>query len=205
MGNRWGNSGNSDWLYYLGAIKSLQMVIAAMKLKDTYYFKESYDKPRQHIQKQRHYFVKMICLVKAVVFPVVVYGCEIWTIKKAECQRIDAFELWWFRRLLRVPSSERKSNKSILKQISLVVHWKDWCWSWNSNTFATWCEVMTYLRRPWYWERLRAGGEGEDRVEMVGWHHWLNGHEFEPTPGGSQRTGKPGILQSMGCKELDMT
>ena len=89
-----------------------------MKLKDTYYFKESYDKPRQHIQKQRHYFVKMICLVKAVVFPVVVYGCEIWTIKKAECQRIDAFELWHWRRLLRVPWTARRSNQSILKEIS---------------------------------------------------------------------------------------
>ena len=66
-------------------------------------WKKSYDQPRQHIKKQRHCFTKKVCLVKAMVFPVVMYGCESWTIKKAECQRIDAFELWCWRRLLRVP------------------------------------------------------------------------------------------------------
>ena len=64
-------------------------------------------------------------LVKAVVFPVVVYGCDSWTIKKAECQRIDAFELWFWRRLLRVPWTARRSNQSILKEISPNIHWKD--------------------------------------------------------------------------------
>ena len=69
-------------------------IIAAMKLKDTPW-KESYDQPRQHIKKQRHYFVNKVCLVKAMLFPVVMYGCESWTIKNSECQRIDAFELWY--------------------------------------------------------------------------------------------------------------
>ena len=69
------------------------MVIAAMKLKDTPW-KVSYDQPRQHIKKQRYYLPTKVQLVKAIVFPVVMYGCESWTIKKAECQRIDAFELW---------------------------------------------------------------------------------------------------------------
>ena len=68
----------------------------------------------------------MICLVKDMVFPVVIYGCESWTVKKAECQRIDAFELWCWRRLLRVPWTARRSNQSILKSV-LGVHWKDWC------------------------------------------------------------------------------
>ena len=84
-----------------------------------------------------------VCLVKAMVFPVVMYGCENWTIKKAECQRINAFELWCWRRLLRVPWTER-SNQSIL--------------SLNSNTLATWCEELTYLKIPWCWEILKAGG-----------------------------------------------
>ena len=66
-------------------------------------------------------------LVKAMVFPVVMYGCESWTIKKAECPRIDAFELWCWRRLLRVPWTARRSNQSILKEISLNIHWKDCC------------------------------------------------------------------------------
>ena len=85
----------------------------------------SYDQPRQHIKKQRHYFVNKVCLVKAMVFPVVMYGCESWTIKKAESQRIDAFELWCWRRLLRVPWTARRSNQSILKEISPNIHWKD--------------------------------------------------------------------------------
>ena len=70
------------------------MVIAAMKLKDAYSWKESYDQPRQHIQKQRHTSSTKVHLAKAMVFPVVMYGCETWTVKKAEHRRIDAFELW---------------------------------------------------------------------------------------------------------------
>ena len=81
-------------------------------------WKESYDQPRQHIKKQRHYLSTKVHLVKAMVFPVVMYGCESWTIQKAECQRIDAFELWCWRRLLRVPWTARRSNHSILKEIS---------------------------------------------------------------------------------------
>ena len=80
--------------------------------------KQSYDQPRQHIKKQRHYFVNRIRLVKAMVFPVVMYGCESWTIKKAESRRIDVFELWCWRRLLRVPWTTRRSNQSMLKDIS---------------------------------------------------------------------------------------
>ena len=88
-------------------------------------------------------------LVKAMVFPVVMYGCESRTIKKAECRRIDAFELWCWRRLLRVPRTARRSKESILRKSVLGVHWKDWCWSWNSKSLATWCEELTYLKRPW--------------------------------------------------------
>ena len=76
------------------------------------------DKPRQHIKKQIHYFVAKVCLVKAMVFPVVRYGCESWMIKKAERQKIGAFELWYWRRLLRVPWTARRSNQFILKEIS---------------------------------------------------------------------------------------
>ena len=81
-------------------------------------WKKSYDQPRQHVKKQRHYFTTKVHLVKAMVFPVVMYGCENWTIKKAECQRIDAIELWCWRRLLRVPWTARRSNQSILKEIN---------------------------------------------------------------------------------------
>ena len=101
-------------------------------------------------------------IVKAMFFPVVMYGCESWTINKAECQRIDAFKLWCWRRLLRVPWTARRSNQSILKEISPEFHWKDWCWSWSSNTLVTWCEEPTHWKRPWCWERLRVGREVDE-------------------------------------------
>ena len=116
-----------------------------------------------------------VCLVKAIIFPVVIYGYESWTIKKAECWRIDAFELWCWRRLLRVPWTARRSNQFILKELSWIVmtilnsHWEDWCWSWNSNTLATWYEELTHWKRPWCWERLKVGVEGDDR----GWDGWM--------------------------------
>ena len=112
-------------------------------------------------------------------FPVVMYGCEIWTIKKAKRQRIGDFELWSWRRLLRVPWTARRSNQSILQAISPKYSLEDWCWSWNSNTLATWCEELTPWKRPWCWERLKAQGERDGRGWMVGWHGRLNGHESE--------------------------
>ena len=137
-----------------------------------------------------------VSLVKAMVFPVVVYGCESWTIKKAEHWRIDAFELWCWRRLLRVPWTARRSSQSILKEISPGVHWNDWYWSWNSKSLATWCKELTHLKRPSCWERVRAGGEGDDR----GWHSWM----ASPTQwtwvwvnsGSWQGTGRPGVCGS---------
>ena len=93
---------------------------AAMILKDACSLEGNYDQPRQHIKKQRHYFANkgLSSLVKTMVFPVVMYGCESWTIKKAEHRRIDAFELWCWGRLLGVPWTARTSNQSILKEIS---------------------------------------------------------------------------------------
>ena len=93
-----------QWLtLFLGAPKSLQIVTAAMKIKEITPWQESYDQPRQHIKKQRHYFANKFPSSQSLVLPVVMYGYESWTIKKAEHQRIDAFELWCWRRLLRVP------------------------------------------------------------------------------------------------------
>ena len=115
-------------------------------------------------------------LVKAMVFLVVMYGCESWTIKKAECWQIDAFELWWWRRLLRVPWTTR-SNQSNLRKSVLNTHFKDWCWSWNSNTLATWCDELTHLKRPLMLGKIEGGRRMGQ--QMVGWHHWLDGHEFE--------------------------
>ena len=121
-----------------------------------------------------------------MVFPVVIHGCESWTIKKTEHQRIDAFELWCWGRLLRVPWTARRSNQFILKEISP----EDWCWSWNSNIWPP--DVKSWLiskdpdaGKDWMWEE-----QGMTEDEMVGWHHWLNGHEFEQSQGdsGGQRS-----------------
>ena len=117
-------------------------------------------------------------LVKAMVFPVVMYGCERWTVKKAEHQKIDAFELWCWRRLLRAPWTARRSNQSILREISPEYSLEGLCGSWNSNTWTTWCEELTHWKRPRCWERLKVRKEGDDRG-WDGWHHWLGGHEFE--------------------------
>ena len=116
MANRWGNWKQCQTLF-LGAPKSLQMVIAAMKLKDAYSLEVMTN--LDSIFKNRDITLPTkVCLVKAMVFPVVMYGCESWTVKKAERRRIDAFELWCWRRLLRVPWTARRSNQSILKEIS---------------------------------------------------------------------------------------
>ena len=114
MANRWGNHGNSDRLFW-GAPKSLQMVVtAAMKLKDACSLEEKLDS----ILKNRDITLPTkVHLVKAMVSPVM-YGCESWTINKAEHQKIDAFELWYWRRFLRVPWTARRSKQSILKEIS---------------------------------------------------------------------------------------
>ena len=110
------------------------------------------------------------CLVKAMVFPVVMNGCESWTIKKAEHWRIDAFELCCWRRLLRVPWTARRSNQSILKVISPEYSLKGLMLSWNSNILATWCEELTHWKRPWCWERV----EGRKRREGQR-NRWLDG------------------------------
>ena len=121
MRNRWGNSGNSVRLYLFGAPKSLHMVPTAMLLlgKKVMTNLDSILKSRDITLPTK------VRLVKAMVFPLVLYGCESWTVKKAECQRIDTFELWCWRRLLRVPWTARRSNQSILKEISQNIHWED--------------------------------------------------------------------------------
>ena len=138
-----------------------------------------------------------VCLIKAMVFPVVMYGCESWTAKKAKCRRIDAFELWCWRRLLRVPWTARRSNKSILKEINpgcllegLMLnlklqyfgHAKSWLIGKDPDAVRDWGQ--------------EEKGMTED--EMAGWHHRLEGSESEC--GSWWWTGRPGMLQFMGSQ-----
>ena len=139
-------------------------------------------------------------LNKAMVFPVVMYGCESWTIKKAEHRRIDAFELWCWRRLLRVPWTARRSDQSTKGN-------QPWIFIGRTDAEAETLILWPPDAKSWLpgkdldaWKDWRQ----EKRVtedEMVGWHHWLNGHEFEQALGGCKGQ-KPGVLQSMGPKRV---
>ena len=120
-------------------------------------------------------------LVKAMDFPEVMYGCESWTIKKAECHRIDAFELWYWRRLLRVPWTARRSNHSILKEIN-----QSWIFIGRTDVEAEIPVLWPTDVKNWLiWKDPDAGKDwrqeekGTTEDEMVGWHHWLNGQKFE--------------------------
>ena len=123
-------------------------------------------------------------------------------IKKAEHQRTDVFVLWCWRRLLRVPWTARRSNQSILKETSPEYSLEGWCWSWNSSTLATWCAELTHWKIPWYWERLKAGGERDERVRD-GWMALLTRWTWVWVKFGSWWwTGKPDMLQSMGLQRV---
>ena len=142
-----------------------------------------------------------VCMVKAMVFPVVMYRCGSWTIKKAEHRKMDAFEVLSWIRLLRVLWTARRPNRSTPKEM-LNIHWKERCWSWSSSTFATWCEWLTHWKRSWHWARLKVGGEGDDR----GWDGWMASlirwTWVWASSGSWWWTGKPGMLQSMGLQRV---
>ena len=128
------------------------------------------------------------------------YGCESWTVKKAECQRTDAFGLWCWRRLLRVPWTARRFNQAIQKEINPEYSLRGLMLKFQY--LAKWCEELTHWTRPWCWERLKSGGEGDDR-RWDGWMAsptqwtwvWVNSRR-------QWRTGKAGMLQSMGSQRV---
>ena len=105
----------------------------------------------------------------------------------------------------RIPWTTRRSNQSILRKSVLNILWKDWCWSWSFNPLVTWWDELTHWKRPWCWERLKAGGEGDDRGWDVGWHHQLDGLEFEQALGVGDGQGGLACCSLWGRKESDMT
>ena len=144
-------------------------------------------------------------LVKAMVFPVVMYGCESWTGRKLSAKELMLLncgigeDSWESLGLQGDPTSPfwRRSVLGFL--------WRDWCWSWNSSTLATSCEELTQWKRFWCWEGLGQEEKGTTEDEMVGWHHALNGCEFEWTPGVVDGQGGLGCCNSWGCQESDTT
>ena len=171
-----------QWLtLFFWAPKSLQMVTAAMKLKDAYSLEGTLMTNLDSIFKSRDItLLTKVRLVKAMVFLVVMYGYESWTLKKAEHRRIDAFELWCWRRLLRVPWTARRSNQSILKEISP---------GWSLEGLMLKLKLQYFGHLMWRADSLEKtlmlgniwGQEekGMAENEMVGWHHRLNRHEFD--------------------------
>ena len=141
-----------------------------------------------------------------MVFPVVMYGCESWTLQKAKHRRIDAFELWCWRRLLRVPWTAKRSNQSILKEISpeYSVERTDV----EAETPILWPpDAKNWLlgKHPDAGKDWSQEEKGTTEDEMVGWHHRLNGHEFEKAPGVGDGQGSLACCSPWGRKELDTT
>ena len=152
-------------------------------------WKESYDKSRQHIKSRDITLLRKDSLVKAMVFPVVRYGCESWTIKKAECRRIDASELWCWRRLLRVPWTARRSNQSILKEINPEYSLEGLMLKLKLQYFGHLMHRTDSLEKTLMLGKIEGWKRGTTEDEMVGWHHRLNGHEFEQAMGDGEGQG----------------
>ena len=142
-----------------------------------------------------------------MVFPVVMYGCERWTIKKAEHQRIDAFELWCWRRLLRVPWTARRSNQSILKEISPEYSLEGLMLKLKLQYFGHLIRRTDLLEKTLMLGKIEGKRRrGWQRMRWLdGWHHRLNGHEFEQTPGVGDAQGSLECCSPWGCKESDTT
>ena len=183
MGKQW-----KQWeTLFSWAPKSLQMVTAAMKLKDACSLKEKLDS----ILKRDITLLTKVHLIKAIVLPVVMYGCKSWTIKKAESQRIDAFELWCWRRLLRVPWTARRSNQSILKEINPEYSLEGLMLKLKLQYFGHLMLRTNSLEKTLMLVKIEGRRKrGWQRMRWLDGHCWHNGHEFEPTPGhsGGQRS-----------------
>ena len=168
MANRWRNNRNCEKLY-LGRSKITADGDCNHEIKRRLLLGRKVMINLDSILKSRDVTLPTkVRLVKAMVFPVVMYGCESWTIKKAEHRRMDAFELWCWRRLLRFTWTARRSNESILKEISPEYSLEGLMLKLKLQNLATWCEELTHWKILWCWERLKAGGEGGSR-RLNGW------------------------------------
>ena len=158
-------------------------------------WKESYDKLDSVLKSRDITLLTKVYLIKAMVFPVVMYGRDSWSIRKAEHRRIDAFKLWCWRRLLKVPWTARRSNQSILKESNPEYSLEELMLKLKLQYFGH----LTHWKRPWCWQRLKEEEKGATEDEMVGRYHQLNGHEFKQTLG--DRVGQGSLVVSWGHKD----
>ena len=158
------------------ASKSLRMVTEAMTLKDACSLEGKHDKPRQCIRKQRHHFVDKGPYSQSYGFPVVMYRCVSWTIKKGEHRRVDAFELWCWRRLLGVPQSARRSNQWILKEISLEYSLEGQILKLKLQYFGCLMQIAVSLEKTLMLGKIEGRRRrGWQRMKWLDGHHWFNG------------------------------
>ena len=174
-----------------------------MKLKDVYSLEGKVMTNLDSIFKSRDITLPTkVRLVKAMVFPVVMYGCDSWTVKKAARQRIDAFELWWWRRLLRVPWTARRSNQSILKEISPGISLEGMMLKLKLQYFGYLKQRVDSLEKTLMLGGLGAGGEADDR----GWDGWMASLTrwtwVWVNSGSWWWTGRPGVLRFMGSQRV---
>ena len=206
MVNRWGNNGNSERLYFLGTKITADGDCSHEIKRHLLLGRKAMSNLKSILESRDITLSTKVCLVKAMVFPVVMYGYESWTIKKAECRRIGVFEVWCWGRLLRVPWTARRSNQSI------PVGNQSWIFTGRTDAEAEtpvlWPpDAKNWLigkdpdaGKDWRWEE-----KGTTEDEMVWWYHLLDGHEFEQAPGDGD--GQGGLVYySPWCgKESDMT
>ena len=160
MANRWGNSVR---LYFLGSKITADGDCSHEITRHLLLGRKVTTNINSLLKSRDITLPTKVHLIKAMVFPLVMYGYESWTARKAEHQKINAFELWCWRRLLRVPWTARRSNQSILKEISPDYSLGGLMLKLKLQYFGHLMQKLTHLKRPWCWERLRAGGKGEDR------------------------------------------
>ena len=165
-------------------------------------WKKSYDQTGQRIKKQRHYFANKDPSSQSYGFS----SGHVW-MWELNCKETWVLKNWCFwtvvlEKTLESPLDSKEIQQSVLKESVLNLHWKDWCWSWNCSTLATWCEEPTHWKRPWCWERLKVEGEGDD----WGWDGWMTSLTHWTSVWVSSRrwwwTGRPGVLQSIGSQRV---
>ena len=201
----WGSNGDSNKLYSFGLQNHCRWWLQTWNLKMLAPWKKSYDQPRQHVKKQRSYFANKGPSSQSYGFP----SSHVW-IWELDHKESWALKNWCFwtvvlkKTLERREKTARRSNQSVLKEISPEYSLEGLMLKLNTNTLATWCEELTHWKRPWCWEGLKAGGEGNDR----GWDGWMASLMrwtwVWVSSGSWWWTGKPGVLQSMRLQS-DMT
>ena len=206
MGNRWEKSGNRGRLFIFWGSKITADGDCSHEIKRRLLLERKLMTNLDSIFKSRDITLSTkVCLVKAMVFPIVMYGCESWTVKKAERWRIDAFDLWCWKRLLRVPWIARRSNQSILKEINPGI---------SLEGMMLKLKLQYFGHLMWRVDSLEKTDSGRDwgqeekgmtEDEMAGWHHWVDGRESEWTPGVGDGQGGLACCDPWGCNDLDTT